>query len=346
MTPHRRNERGTWVFDRTFRGVGRIRQASGTLDKALFTRLNNMLTDIARSDRAELLHAVRDKKVHPLRELYPVYRAKGIKGLPSMERLKPLQKTVDAWRKSLESSEKHRQQVGYCFDALGMKKSHTVADLPGLLKTYALTAKPTMFNRTRSACQAFARDTAGKYSELWRDVSQILPKKTQRKPGNPQTPKQADAVRTALGEYGLIWWSMCCTGMGPQELGLHPGTGGDWEVESDRVLIHGTKRESRDRVIPLIEQPVKPCVQYPAFRRALAKHGLNPYDGRRTFAHWLEMAGIPRSRRQYYMGHKAGRDVTSLYEDHDVGPYLAKDRRAVRAYLRKELSNLRLEKEA
>lgn len=346
MTPHKRNNRGTYVFDRTFRGVGRIRQSSGTLDKRLFTRLNNMLDDIARSDRADLLHAVFEKKVHPLRELYPVYKARGIKGLPTLERLKPLKKNVDAWQKRLECSEKHRQQIGYAFNALGMKKSHTIADLPKLLKAYSVDAKPTMFNRVRSACQAFARDTAGRYSELWREVSQVLPKKTQRKDGHPQTPKQAESVRLDLGDYGQIWWSMCCTGMGPKELGLFPGEGGDWEVKQDRVLIHGTKAEARDRVVPLIETPVRPNMQYAAFRRALAKHRLTPYDGRRTFLHWLEMAKIPRSRIEYYAGHKAGRDVTSLYLDHDVGQYLAKDRRAVRAYLRRELSKLRLEKPA
>jgi len=345
VTPHKANKRGTWRIDKVYRGVGRICLSSGTDDRRVFDRVVRMLDDIARSERADLLKAVKERRVHPLRELYPVYKAKGIKGLPTLERLKPLQKSVDKWLPALECTEKHRKQVEYGFNALGVTKSHTVADLPRLLRAYGTKAKPTMFNRVRSHCQAFARDIAGKYSDLWREVSQNQPKKTQRKAGDPQAPKEAEVIRLALGEYGPIWWSMCCTGMGPKELGLHPGEGGEWEVLDDRVVIHGTKREARDRVVPLIEKPVKPCVQYPAFRRALNKLGVSPYDARRTFMHWLEMAKIPRSRRKYYIGHSAG-DVTSLYEDHDVGQYLAKDRRAIRGYLRRELSKLQLERPA
>ena len=46
------------------------------------------------------------------------------------------------------------------------------------------------------------------------------------------------------------------------------------------------------------------------------------YDLRRTVAHWLEEAGIPRARRKLYMGHRSG-DVTDLYERHQVETYLA-----------------------
>jgi len=51
---------------------------------------------------------------------------------------------------------------------------------------------------------------------------------------------------------------------------------------------------------------------------------LAPYDLRRTYANWLEGAGIPRTRRRLYMGHGA-RDVTDLYETHQVLQFLRED---------------------
>ncbi len=73
------------------------------------------------------------------------------------------------------------------------------------------------------------------------------------------------------------------------------------------------------------------------------KHGVQPFDARRTDAHWLDCAKIDRTRRRIYLGHKT-KDTTDLYEDHAVEPYLVKDGRALRSYLRHELSALRLAK--
>ena len=126
--------------------------------------------------------------------------------------------------------------------------------------------------------------------------------------------------------------------MGPGELW------GEWEVKNDRILIHGTKRDARDRAVPLIEAPTKPTTLQPAFARALKRctgGGVQPYDGRRSYANWMEAAGIIRTRRRLYLGQKE-KDVTDLYEDHEVGPHIQKDTRALKSYLRKKLSMLRI----
>ncbi len=57
-----------------------------------------------------------------------------------------------------------------------------------------------------------------------------------------------------------------------------------------------------------------------------------PYDLRKTFVNWLEAAGVPRTRRIMYMGH-GKRDVTDLYERHDVERFLAEDGERVRKHL-------------
>ena len=65
MTPHKANKRGSWRIDKVYRGVGRICLSSGTDDKRVFKRVVQMLDDIARSERADLLKAVKQRRVHP-----------------------------------------------------------------------------------------------------------------------------------------------------------------------------------------------------------------------------------------------------------------------------------------
>ena len=69
----------------------------------------------------------------------------------------------------------------------------------------------------------------------------------------------------------------------------------------------------------------------PAFRDR-APH-LVPYDLRRTYSHWMELAAIPRTRRRMYMGH-AAKDVTDLYEEHEVTAFLEEDAAKLRAFLK------------
>jgi integrase len=56
------------------------------------------------------------------------------------------------------------------------------------------------------------------------------------------------------------------------------------------------------------------------------------YDLRRTYANWLEAAGIPRTRRRMYLGHGA-RDVTDLYESHEVKAFLVEDAAKLRRFV-------------
>lgn len=108
-----------------------------------------------------------------------------------------------------------------------------------------------------------------------------------------------------------IAWSMATTGMGGGEYW------GRWSVRSDRVHIEGTKRVGRVRDVPLALRPTVPRMHRRTFEDKVRErtNELTPYDLRRTYANWLEAAGIPRTRRRLYLGHGTG-DVTDLYEAH------------------------------
>ena len=57
-----------------------------------------------------------------------------------------------------------------------------------------------------------------------------------------------------------------------------------------------------------------------------------PLSGRKTFARWMEDAGIPRVRREVYRGH-GKRDVGDLYERYEVAAYLRDDAQNMRVLL-------------
>src|SRR5690349_5271716 len=61
-----------------------------------------------------------------------------------------------------------------------------------------------------------------------------------------------------------------------------------------------------------------------ARRRLMPTNAQAAHDLRRSFAVWLEDAGVPRSRRKLYLGHAAG-DVTALCETRELLDGLAED---------------------
>jgi integrase len=331
MTPHRSGGRGTLIIDRRYHGVGRIKRASGTNEAKVFRKILDMLDEIAGAGRTDVLRDIRDGILHPL-EVWNAYRQHGVHRLPTAERLRPLQSAVEEWLKTAEIAAKTRRDYAYVLNGVTDTAPSTtpITKLPKLLAAYRYRAKPRMFNLARSACQAFIRDTVGRYHELWVEVANVRPRKVRAKRGNPQTPEEARTITQSLGRYGGMWWTMCCTGMGPNEYWDR-----EWEILEDRIVIHGTKREGRSRVAPRITSPVRALILYPAFRRHLldATDGtVRPYDARRSFAHWLEEAGIPRTRRRQYLGH-GRRDVTDIYEDFPVERYVGQDARRLEEYL-------------
>ncbi len=334
MTPHRDNQRGTLVLDRRFPGVGRIKRASGTTDGKLFNSLNLMLDTLWNMGRADLLLAIQAGRLHPM-IVWAAFRRGALHELPDEISLTGLAGAVETWRLDLDCSAKHRSRLGQVFNALAMPGNATLSDLPRLLKAYRFTARAAghhrSFNLARAGVQAFLRDEVGKSHSLYAAATDVRSLRVERREGNPQSPEEARAIRDALKQHGPSWWAMCCTGMMPDEY-----WGLKWRVGPNYVRILGTKREARKRDVPLICAPVVPSTKTSSgFAQALRKvtgGDVQPYDGRRTFMHWMEEAGITRTRRRMYMGH-AVKDVADLYERHELARFLDDDGAKIRAYL-------------
>ena len=197
--------------------------------------------------------------------------------------------------------------------------------------------KARTFNQTRALCQSFLANSYGIHHPFWMEVSNVRPL--------PVAPKYRGRARSFVevrqlmheedSVYTRMFWIMCVTGMGPTELY------GDWEVQHDRVLIHGTKRIARDRMVLLLDPKIRredfPTLKY--FRKAMKR--LRPdwllYDGRRSFAHWLDQARVQKIRIKMYMGHASG-DVTDLYLRHNVEAGLKTEALGVRMALSEQWS--------
>jgi integrase len=334
MTPWRTNKRGTFVLDRQFRGVGRIKRATGTDDPKLFTLLDSMLTTLYKAGRVDILQGIHAGVLTPL-EVWARFRLGELDRLPTVETMKPLKKTLEAWVEHADAGRWNKASRKYAVRAILRlaKKSATVQDLPALLRAYSSKAGgPVMFNRARSAMQAFLRDTLSRSHPLYGQVRDVRPKRVTARRGKPQSIEELTELTAKLHPaFAAIAWSMALTGMGPGELW------GSWTQQKDRIRIRGTKRAGRVRDIPTIRPIAKPTRLYRPFLDALheASGGtVRPYDLRNTFANWMEAAGIPRARRIVYMGHGT-KDITDLYERHEVERFLQDDGEKLRALLGK-----------
>jgi hypothetical protein len=346
VTPRRGGRdhgRGTLVLDRTFPGVGRIKRASGVTEPKFYQLLDAMLVTLYKGGRLDLLRAIKDGTLTPL-EVWSHFRLQDMDRLPRPETLKPFRKTALAWaqrykgRRGQGIHERHRYELVAKLRTLADcgPKGATVAEAPALLLAYRAACEDEgthrTFNYAKAALQAFLRATVGRRSPVYvavADVEGLEVRKQARRA--PHLPEDARALRERLGdEAGAIWWGMCCSGMGPTEFW------GRWETRPGLVLeVFGTKRAARHRRLPLVTALRRPGMTYGAFRRRLAAvtdGALVPYDARRAFTHWMEQAGIPRTRRRAYLGHAIG-DVTELYERHEVDRYLAEDGAALRGYV-------------
>lgn len=329
---HKQHRGKSFVLDRQFRGVGRIKRSSGTDDAKLFRLLDSMLTTLFKSGRVDILQAIHSGVLTPL-EVWSRYRLGELDRLPTVETMKPLKSELETWVATSEAGQWNRQSRKYAVAALLRlaRKDATVQDIHPLLREYATKAKgPAMFNRTRAAMLAFVRDTIGRSHPIYGKLLEVRVKKEAHREGNPQTVAQLTALAEKLhAAHAAIAWSMALTGMGPGELW------GSWSQEKDRIHIRGTKRSGRVRDIPLVRPISRPTRTYRSFLVALGKASgetVLPYDLRKTFATWMEEAPIPRTRRKLYMGHGAT-DVTDLYERHDVERFLKEDGERLRAFL-------------
>lgn len=308
MTPHRAsNGRGTLLIDRIFNGIGRIRRASGTTKVRERDAVNAMLTELYqrshtdRRYRAYLL-AVRDGETRPL-DLLTMYRTGKLDQLPDIKSQAPLQADWEMWGETAENDDTQRQRR-HAWSKLApfLPRQATVGDLPEAL----LQLRPTLaghvvtFNRTRAAVMAYARDRLTRRHEVWLAAKAVVPYKEKRRRKKRTAPTVRRVLEIAQGlsaKASATWLTMCFTGMGIKEID------GAWNLVTHGIAIHGTKREGRDRTVPLIVTPTRRMMGWKQYRAELALFKVQRNDARRAYEHLLEAAGLPEGRRKLYMGH-------------------------------------------
>lgn len=309
MTPFRSHGRGSLVLKGTFAGV-RIERASGTHDAKHLADLRAMLRTLADAGRLDVLQDVAAGRL-TLRQIWAVYRTGQWARLPTPQHALPFAAQFDAWRET--KGDRYARYARWVATALG--PIDTLAELRPVLLRYRAGCETAghgaMFNHVMAVVRAFLRDTVTTDHVLYQDVRNLqrLPEPTKRAK-QPQRPEQAAAIRAALGpEFGRVWWILCCSGMLPDEY-----FGGKWAVEDGRLHIRGTKREARDRYVPLLTDVAPPLFSQQVFQTTLRKSGLGvrPKDGRDSFALWCDLARLPLAWKRSLMGHAAA-DVTQEY---------------------------------
>lgn len=321
----------THYLDRRFRRVGRIKRAAGSDDRSTIKNLDGMLTVLYAQGRLDILTGIKEGTYTPL-QVWDAFRLGELERLPTAKTIVPLGASMKQWIDAKRCSEYHRlslrQSLRYIERA---SKNATVQDLPGIVQKLSTSLPPRSFNLLRSAAQAFLRSTLKRSHPLYIAVTDIEAHKVvTARSAHPLTLEQMKQLSQKLGlRHRNSAWAMALTGMGPGEYW------GKWNIEADRIHVHGTKRAGRDRFVPLVKRIATPYATKKAFAEAL-KHVegmiVTPYDFRRTYANWMEAAGIPRTRRRLYMGH-GKRDVTDLYERHEVAAFLVEDAEKLRAFV-------------
>lgn len=329
---HRSGGKGTFLLDRIFPGLGRVKRASGTQDRRTFDALNAMLSQLWAGGRTDVLARIRDGDLHPL-EVWGRVREGGMQDLPNSAAIERFDTT---WIDAMECSEGYqtdlRNKVKRFTTATGVQ---TLADLPAGLAVYRglMSDTPVMFNRTKAALQGFLHRRFGQHHPLWMALSNVPSLKEDPKHGNPQTVEQLTALTVRMEKpYARIAWSMALTGMGPKEYW------GKWRVLSGIVEIGGTKTKGRQRHVPLLGEIHRPTVTMGMFADALEDvngGAVKPYDLRRTFAVWCDLAGVDFTHIRLYLGHRA-QSVTERYLWREVMRHIPADAKKVRAWLASE----------
>lgn len=331
MTPE------TLRIDRWFKGVGRIHRASGTTDAKVKRKIERMLRALFEDGRLDVLRAIRDGHVSFL-QVYDAYQRRSLGDLPIGNTMPELSSTMKTWIENAtpDYSKKHLDNLETARRYLERKdKAARVADLPRLLDELRNTlgrSHARSFNLLRASALAFVRSTLKKSHPLYIACAAVEPRVVQKR--LPRAQLTPDAMRGFFPNpetdvIDAISWALVTTGMGAKEYW------GRWHIQTDRIHIDGTKRGGRVRDVPLVRSPAVPKLSRDRYERRFRERmqkRVTPYDLRRTYAQWLESAGIPRARRRMYLGHGT-KDVTDLYEQHQVAAFLIADAATLAAFL-------------
>lgn len=321
MTPQ------TLVIDRAFRGVGRIKKATGTTNPTVRRKYNRMLDALKDEGHVGVLRAIRDGLV-TFAEAYDAFSRRALSEITEPATLKPLAAQYEGWLEKVTASDKHKVSLAYSGKLLAEAMPDAkVSDLPRILEKLRDTVgrqHPRTFNLVRAAATAFIRGVLRKSHPLYAECLAVASVRVvKRRFGRPLSAEQLRNwfPNPASDPVDAIAWGMATTGMGPKEFW------GPWHIKGDHIHVEGTKREYRNRFVPLVVPIHPPTIHERTFYYAIQQRTnkqIQPYDLRRTYANALENCGIIRTRRRLYMGH-APQDELDLYEYHDVRPHAKSD---------------------
>lgn len=369
MSPRKRSLVGPSLpVDRAIRHLGRIRHASGLHSRAQLDRLNEYITEQARTPDGRMILSHMVGKNPPLRADVFFYHAKA--GTLNLLRfgaaVEPLVPALTAWRekkKDAVAADTYRTRKELITNVEKYARPGAlVSELPQVMRLLSDKMNGArQFNYCLDYARAFVRDTLGRRNETYLDVADIDKREvTEQVVRHPLMPNEILAIAAAfdvvrakriaastakrgkrpIEARGTDTIVLALTGMNPKEYQ------GDWQVRDHHVHIDGTKRAPRVRDIPKAfpcgvwadQDLPRPSVgqknYWRWFKEAAAVAGIpcTPYDLRRTFSVWMIEAGIDRWRRRVYLGHKI-KDVTERYERHAVDKYLVGDGQMLQAWI-------------
>jgi len=332
--------RGSLVIDLVLRPIGRLKRASGTDDPHVLKKYKKTLYALSGDSTLwPYLKALRDDKHLSVATIHAHFIGGTLAELPIGEGAKPLVATYRAWATTYDCSDDHRSALEDTASKLEKTAPEAkVADIAKVLERLRETLgkeHPRSFNIRKANCQAFIRSTLKRSHPLWTALQAVeLAKVKKQRIGRPLTPDEMRSLfpNPESDPVDAMAWTMATTGMHQKEYW------GTWERQLDRIHISGTKREGRDRDVPLVRVPVSPSMHRGTFEEKvrIRSRGNNltmtVYDFRRTYANWMEAAQILRIRRKMYLGHTAG-DITELYERHEITEALRSDAEKLKTFL-------------
>lgn len=347
MTPVKNVRRRSLKIDRVFAGVGRINRSSGTHVRETFNALNGMLSTLFTTGRLDLLRQIRERAVEPL-VVYDTFRRGRLVEIPEALALRPLIENFKQWR---EGPNKRTGQPWSRWYAAAHKDTERrlaeiarpfakITDLPAIVLQLRedYSNRRSTFNNHRVSCLSFARAVCGKRSPTHLQLLAIEAYPIKRAAHHPLTVAElVEWERKLDAPTAACCWALATTGMRPGEFWAYKGGPSvPWELQLDRIAIHGTKSDAGARAVPNLGR----CKVPPAITRQMFEDRLHdqtdgaflPYDLRRTFANWIEQAGLPRSRVMLYLGHAIG-NVTDLYTIPEISQFLRDDAKLLRTWM-------------
>jgi integrase len=334
------------MIDKVYKNVGRIQKATGTTDPKVYAGIRAMLDMLYASGKLEILKEIQRGATTPLK-VYSLMQGGKLTTSVTTVGFAALSDVKDYLENRADLGERTRYSYLSLYNVFITKygENHSIEEIPILLEKFRAECvkkhqNKRQFNHTRAVFQGYCHNTKGlgRLSPLWIAITNVKPIRYQTKK------KPALSVSDVLGLmavmpkpiYADIIWTLATTGMRKSEY-----TEGLWKEKEDRIEIQGTKTDAAVRVIPKL-YPIKVAVEsiqrmeiYVRKEREKLGFDVSPHILRHTFAHWMESAGLPLSRRNLYMGHSAT-TMDNVYTHVEVERFLKDDRATVLKWIERE----------